>query len=118
MSEDTTQKEIRGDLPEFFDDDLVQGWIHRQADKDPRLEQAWNDRFDNPKGFERVAVNLRRDFAKRYGKLPDKGATEDRDSVTHAVRGASTQAPEGKAPDYSRMSDNDFQQEKLKMFGG
>ena len=107
---DKTIKSVRGDLdPEHFDDDFVEAWMDAQARRDPRLSNAWRDRRANPKGFAKVVDGLGRTFAKKYGKMPDKGATEDRDAVTAAVRGASTRAPEGKAPDLGKMTEGEFQ---------
>lgn len=114
-----TVAEVRGDMPaDFFDDRFVQAWIDTRAQDDPRLSQAWVNRHSNPQQFKRVVSALGKEFSKKYGKLPDKQATEDRDAVTAAVRGASTRAPEGKAPDMSRMSPQEFQAEKDRLFGG
>lgn len=115
---DKTIKNVRGDLDaEFFDDTFVESWIDAQARQDPRLHQAWLNRQANPKQFQKVVETLGRNFSKKYGKLPDKGATEDREAVSNAVRGASTRAPEGQAPDFSRMSNNEFAAAKDRMFG-
>jgi hypothetical protein len=115
---DTTVKDVRGNLdPEFFDDVFVESWMDAQARQDPRLAQAWANRHANPKQFQKVVDTLGRSFVKKYGNLPDKAATEDRDAVAHAVRGASTKAPPEKAPDFSKMSPGEFQAEKDRMFG-
>ena len=115
---DAAIKDVRGNLdPEFFDDTFVESWMDAQARQDPRLAAAWAQRHDNPKQFAKVKETLGRQFAKKYGKLPDKQATEDREAVTAAVRGASTRVPEGKAPDYSKMSPAEFQAEKDRLFG-
>jgi hypothetical protein len=112
-----TVKDVRGDLPsDLYDDDFVQAWIDAQATKDPRLANAWVNRSADPKKFGQVKAALGKEFAKRYGRIPDKQATEDREAVTAAVRGASTKAPEGKAPDYSRMTDSQLQAEKDRLF--
>lgn len=104
-----TIKEVRGDLPsDFYDDDFMVAWLDSMAKKDARLAQAWGDRNQNPQQFARVKAALAKDFAKRYGKIPDKQVTEDREAVTAAVRGASTKAPEGKSPDYSKMTDQEL----------
>jgi hypothetical protein len=58
----------------------------------------------------------RADVAK-FSKLPDKAATEDRAAVTAAVRGASTKAPEGKAPSYGKMSDAEYNKDVEQKFG-
>lgn len=114
-----TVKAVRGNLDaEIFDDQIVEAWMDAQARNDPRLNQAWLDRHKNPKQFQKVVEGLGRAFEKKYGKaLVDKGATEDRAAVASAVRGASTQAPEGKAPNFSAMSDREFEAEKAKYMG-
>lgn len=115
---DATLKNIRGELDsEFFDDAFVESWIDAQARKDPRLSTAWNERDGNPRQFQKVVGQLSRDFAKKYGKLPDKAATEDREAVTAAVRGASTKVPEGQPPNYASMTDAELAREKDKLFG-
>lgn len=107
-----TIDDVRGDLP--FDDDFMRAWIDSRAAKDSRLADAWVNRASNPAAFKKVVSALGREFAK-YGKVPDKNATDDREAVTAAVRGASTKAPEGKAPDYSRMSDAELAKEKERL---
>lgn len=115
----TTIADVRGDMPsDLYDDDFMQAWIDSKANKDPRLANAWLNRSANPQKFKQVVGALGKEFAKKYGKLPDAGATEDREAVTAAVRGASTRAPEGKAPDYAKMTPGEFQREKEKAFGG
>lgn len=115
---DKTIADIRGDLdPDIADNDLVESWLDVQARKDPRLAKAWADRNANPKQFDRVKAELGKALKAKFSKLPDRQATEDREAVTAAVRGASNRAPETKAPDFSKLSDNDFQKEKDKLFG-
>jgi hypothetical protein len=114
---DTIEK-VRGDLPsDFYDNTFMQAWIDAKASSDPRLAAAWVQRNENPQKFKQVVGALGKEFAKKYGKLPDRQATEDREAVTAAVRGSSTRAPEGKAPDYAAMTPGDFQAEKDRMFG-
>lgn len=115
---EATIKDVRGDLPsDLYDDDFMRAWIDTQANKDPRLAQAWVNRHADPKKFGQVSAALGKEFAKRYGKLPDKAATEDREAVTAAVRGASTSAPPAKAPDFAAMTPGEFQAAKDRMFG-
>ena len=110
-----TIKDVRGDLPaDLYDDDMVQSWIDAQARKDPRLAAAWVNRNADPKKFGQVKTALGKEFAKRYGRIPDQGATEDRAAVTAAVRGSSQRAPEAKAPNYAEMSNAEFEAEKAK----
>lgn len=115
---DTTIKNVRGELdPEFFDDTFIESWVDSQARKDPRLATAWAGRHSNPQQFQKVVDTLGRSFAKKYSKLPDKNATEDREAVTAAVRGASTKAPEGKAPDFSGMNNAEYREAHKKAYG-
>jgi hypothetical protein len=114
-----TVAKVRGDLdPEIFGDTLVKAYINARADEDSRLAKAWVERNANPKAFNRVVEQLGREFRQKLSKLPDRQATEDREAVTAAVRGASTRAPESQAPNYSKMSDHELQAEKDKLFGG
>lgn len=105
-----TIDDIRGDLdPAMFDDGFMEAWLDGQARKDERLQRAWLDRHDNPQRFKRVKAELARQLSDRFNKRPDRAVTEDVEAVAASVRGASTtKAPEGKAPDYSRMSDKEF----------
>lgn len=115
---DKTVKAVRGDLsPDYFDDSLVKAWIEAQAEADPRLGLAWANRHNNPKQFEKVVDTLGRNFAKRYGKLPDKQATEDREAVTDAVRSASTKAPPAQAPNYAGMTNAEFREAHKRDYG-
>lgn len=115
---DATIKTIRGDLdPEVFDDAFMEAWLDTQARNDPRLQRAWSERHANPKQFARVTSELGKNFSKRFSSLPNKEATEDREAVTAAVRGASNKAPEGKPPEYGNLSDSEFAQEIEKTHG-
>lgn len=109
-------KTVRGDVPpEVYDDDDVRDWIDRQARNDPRLQQAWLNRKADPQGFSRVVKGLERKLAQKFEKLPDKAATEDVAAVTAAMRGTSTKAPPEKAPEYGKMSNNEFANEVRKL---
>lgn len=115
---DPVIKAVRGDIPaEIYDDADVQSWLDREATADPRVSQAWMDRKKDPSGFNRVVASLNKRLAKKFGNLPDKLATEDREAVTAAVRGASTRAPEGKAPNYAKMNDAEYRESVQKEHG-
>lgn len=115
---DAMVKDVRGDLnPELFDDRLVEAWIDGEARADPRLLQVFANRHENPKQFKKVVETLGRSFNKKWSKLPDRGATEDREAVTHAVRGASTHAPPDKPPDFANKSNAEFRNEVKEKFG-
>lgn len=106
---DAAIKAVRGELDsEVFDDGFMETYLDSEARKDPRLSQAWANRHNNPKQFQKVVGSLAKSFEKRFGSLPNKEATEDREAVAAAVRGASTKSPEGRAPDYGNLSNDDF----------
>ena len=114
---DTIEK-VRGNLDSgFFDKPFVKAWIDARATDDPRLAQAWVKRHQNPQEFNRVVGALSREFAKKYGRLPDKQVTEDTEAVAAAVRGASNKVPEGKAPDFSKMSDAELNAHTRQNYG-
>ena len=100
---------IRGDIPsEVLADDEIQDLVDGRARRDPRLQQAWLNRASNPQAWNKIEKALNQELSKKFSKLPDANATEDRDAVTAAVRGASSKAPEGKAPNLSRMTDSEL----------
>lgn len=109
---------VRGNVPtEVYDDDDVRDWMDREARKDPRLQQAWRDRHKDPAKFGKVLDGLSRKLAQKFAKAPDKNATEDREAVTAAVRGASTKAPEGKAPKFGELSNSEFSKSVKENYG-
>lgn len=90
----------------------MDAWVNAQAKKDTRIANAWMKRHEDPAKFKRVVQGLRDKFAEKHARLRnvDDNATADRMALAHAVRGASSKAPEGKAPDYSKMNDREFQE--------
>lgn len=100
-------EKIKEGFPLLENDEIID-LLDGRAKRDPRLANAWANRHTNPKGWEKVVDAIGRDMSGRLAKLPDKAATEDREAVTAAVRGASTRASEGKAPSYGKMSDREF----------
>ena len=107
---------IRGDIPkEVLGNDEIQDLIDGRARRDPRLQQAWINRAQNPGAWNKIEKALGQELSKKFSKLPDPEATEVREAVTAAVRGASTKAPAEKAPNYGAMTDAEFQREKASL---
>lgn len=103
---------IRGDSN--VSDRIIRGWIDQRARENPKLGDIYFR--GSAKERERLTATMAREFHKEFsGSSVDGRATEDREAVTAAVRGASTKAPEGKAPDYSKMTDAEFAKEKEKL---
>lgn len=115
---DKTVANVRGEFdPSVFDDTFMESWIDAQARNDPRLQNAWANRHNDPKAFGQIVEGLGRNFNKKFKALPDKQVTEDREAVAEAVRGASKQAPAAKAVDYASMSDAEFSKYTDENFG-
>lgn len=109
-------KRIRGDIPEdVLADDEVQDLVDGRAKRDPRLQQAWLNRASNPGAWSKIEKALNQELAKKFSKLPDPDATEDRAAVTAAVRGASQKAPAETPPNYGAMTDAEFAQAKARL---
>jgi len=101
--------EIRGDLDSrYFDDQFVQSWALSQAMANPRLNEIWNSRAENPRAFQAAISKLSAEFSQKYSRLPDPVATEDHEAVAQAVRG-SGEAPPERPPDLSKMSNRELQ---------
>lgn len=114
----STIKDIRGDIgPDVIEDEMVEAWLDSQARKDPRLQKAWFERDNNPQQFKKITAELGKSFAKKVAKMPDRTATEDREAVTAAVRGASTKAPAEAPPNYTRASNSDFRKDVQTKYG-
>lgn len=107
---------VRGDIPaEVLSDEELTDLIDGRAKRDTRLQNAWNNRASNPKAWSGIQKALSAEIAKKFSKLPDPDATEDRAAVTAAVRGASHKAPAEQAPNYGAMTDAEFQKEKARL---
>ena len=106
-----------GGIPDSIDDEMIVGLADGMARKDPALARAWTASANDPKAratlIKKVGEALGSKFAKARGV--DEQATADREAVAASVRGSSTKAPEGRAPDYAKLSDNEFRKECEKL---
>jgi hypothetical protein len=114
---DDATKVIKGDLPDSIaSSKLALGWLKTTADDDPRLQAAFKNRAADPAGWSKILVSLSKEFAKEM-KRPDANTTEDREAVTAAVRGATSQAPATKDPVISKLTDNELRAETKAKWG-
>ena len=90
-----TLENIFENLADGAEADLVdaEGYLNARALRDPRINQAYREKDENPQRWNKVFGELKKDFVKRFGKRVDKQATESREAVASAVRSASTAAP-------------------------
>jgi hypothetical protein len=113
-----TVEGIRGDVPkEVFDDEMVEAWLDSQARRDPRLALAFVQRDQNPQKWGKVKAELGRQLAKKAGALPDRNASDDREAVAAAVRGASAKATAEPAPNFGAMTDAELRKYNREHFG-
>lgn len=105
-------KTIRTEMGDHaLSEKAVRRMLNGAAGEDARLQTAWMNRIQNPDGYSRVLKALAKEFASEVAEMPDKGVTEDRESVAAAVRGASTKVPdEPEIPsNVATMSDQEFE---------
>jgi hypothetical protein len=89
-------------------------WLLAEAQLNPQLLEAWQHRRDSPEHQRHAVSTLKRAFKqmqKSAARMPDPEATEDRAAVTAAVRGSSRSPQPERAPDYSRMTQNELDRE-------
>lgn len=116
---DAAIKAVRGDLdPEIFDDVWIEGYLNEQARRDSRLQNAWAQRHKNPQAYQKILGSLSDQIGKKFSKVIDRQATEDREAVAAAVRGASPAAAADDKEErrkVAKMSDREFQDMKRQM---
>ena len=122
------ERENRADAAKFADEivkefgvtpRIAKGWLDQYAREVPAALDAFVNRPSDPGRWAKWQKAMLKEFGKEHRQTKiDANATEDRESVTAAVRGTSTKVPEGKAPDFSRMSPQEFAEAKDRMFGG
>lgn len=99
-------KNIFGDLD--IDEDMKRAWLVAKAGQNPAIEQAFNNRFNDPGTWQKFEKSLAKEVDKKYGSKfskVDEDATADHAAVAHAVRGASAKVAAEPPPDFSKMSD-------------
>jgi hypothetical protein len=108
----TTISQVRGDMDsKFFDDKFVTAFIDKEARDNLKLQEIWQDRFNNPRALATAVNKLAKDFQKTYSRMPDPDVTEDRAMVAQAIRGAAGPAQVEPPRDHARMSNKDFREE-------
>ena len=107
-------KEAQGYLEgvDHLPEDFARRWLTSEYAIDPELHHAWNNRYASPEAMQRCTAAIRRAcyrMQKQVRAMPNPDATADRAAVVEAMtRGRSSGTIEAKAPDLSRMSDQEF----------
>ena len=111
-----TIAQVRGDMDsKFFDDKFVTAFIDKEARDNLKLQEIWQNRFNNPRALATAINHLAKDFQKTYSRMPDPNVTEDRAMVAAAIRGASAPAQTEPPPNYARLSNADMRDEMRKL---
>lgn len=121
LAREKTEQEISGLVSRIKGEDdidpvLIRGVLNAKADSDPNLLKAFENKNTNPKAWKQVEGKLAEDIRSMLGPRIDQRVTEDVAAITAAVRGSSTKAPDPTTPNYSAMSDAEFEAEKRKQF--
>lgn len=103
--------------------DFARRWLLAEYSLDPQLQEAWNRRRESHELDAYASSAIKRALKKmraEAARSPDPAATEDRNLVIAAMRGASGNPPPAETPDayerrMSRMSQAEFEAEKSKM---
>jgi uncharacterized protein (UPF0335 family) len=112
----TAISQVRGDMDsKFFDDKFVTAFIDKEARDNIKLQEIWQNRFNNPRALATAINHLAKDFQKTYSRMPDPNVTEDRALVAAAIRGASAPAQTEPPPNYARLSNADMRDEMRKL---
>lgn len=102
---ESISKEIDANVPKR----ALRGMLNDMAIEDPRLANAFANRYQDPKGWNKVLKAAAKSIQKEFSGLPDKQLTDDRAAVTAAVRGASKTTVEDEAPNFVGWSDSRFE---------
>jgi folylpolyglutamate synthase/dihydropteroate synthase len=103
---------VRSDLDKnLFSDGFIQTWLDAKANSDQRLQQLWLERGQNPGAMKAALNQLAAEFHQTFGKVSrvDENSTVDHEAVAQAVRNSGGKIPPEPPPDYSRMSNREFQ---------
>lgn len=106
-----TIKEGLGDLK--ISEKMIKRYMNGMASEHQDLVDAFNARNDNPKAWaeaqKKVLTEIKDEFS------IDNEVTEDREALIAAVRGTSSKPVTEEAPDFSSMSDREFNAHKMKL---
>ena len=85
---------------------MVKGYLFAKESEDPRIGKAFDNRFSDPAGWNRILKGIAQEAKKEFKDLPDKAMTNDRNAVEAAVRGASSTKAEAPEVDFKGMDRN------------
>lgn len=94
---------------------VIEGALHAQANKDPRIQRAFQNRQKDPEGWNKVLRGVGDKLAADMKEKPDEKLTEDRDAARAAVSGQKSSESNDAKPDpkeLNSLSDEEFERKK------
>lgn len=119
MSQTTNQdidravEEISSSIEANVPKRAIRGMLNDMAVTDPRLRKAFDNRHSDAATWNKVLKAASKSIQKEFAGLPDKSLTDDRDAVSAAIQGASKTIVDDEAPNFSKMTDAEFEEYKL-----
>lgn len=112
---------VKDDALKGFDPDIIEGFLHVQAYKNPAFKKAFDNRGKNPAAWKKSVDWARGELSKRKANQPDDAITGDIAAAQASVRGMSTTAPERPKhlsnKDAMSMSDMEWKRYKDSLLG-
>lgn len=93
------------------------GWLDQMAREIPEAAASWMQRHNNPRQWAKWERYLSKAAESEFGPQVDQGATEDREAVAAAVRGASTKVTAEPPPRFGAMSNSEFRKNVRDQYG-
>lgn len=111
---------IKEGLETEVPDELIEGYLYREAAKDSRFLSAFQSRHKEPEKWNRLIKAMSGNLNKRMSSQVDQSVTDDRDAVASAVRSAQkapAQAEGYSDKDLANMSDSEFNKLRRELGG-
>jgi hypothetical protein len=93
------------------------GWLDQKARQIPEAAAAFQARHNNPRQWAKWERYLVREVEAAFKSTVDPVATDDREAVAAAVRGASTKVTAEPPPSFGNMSNSEFRKSVREKYG-
>lgn len=103
---------LGNDVPVSVTEDFIIDLLHGKAARDRRFLNAYMMRNQKPEDWNKVLKGYAGQLKKDFGTPIDRKVTDDVEAVATSIRGRQT-STEDNAPNFTKMSDRDFQNWKM-----
>jgi hypothetical protein len=110
-------KELRAEFGDQISDQEIDWYFSARLSMDQRISRAFFNRGRDQRTWRIVHKKMLGDLRREIASRPDRNATEDREAVAAAVRGASAHAPPEPAPKLGNLNAADFAKYTRDNFG-